>query len=212
MHVLIGVVSAQSLPERREACLATWASATPGCALVFVTGGHACAAPLRHGCRLECPAPDDYPSLPQKTRALCAWALEHTDCDYLFKCDDDTYVHLPRLLAAVPQGDYVGHDLGGYASGGAGYWLSRRASRIIAERLDAPTGHEDQLLGRVLAEAGMPVAHDRRLHPWNSHRPAPENDLITTHHCWPALMQEIHAAFVPSANAGPDDDLRGRSP
>lgn len=200
MCVLIGVVSAQSLVERREACLATWASAVTGCELVFVTGGHEGAVSQLRGCWLECPVPDDYPSLPQKTRALCDWALEHTGWDFLFKCDDDTYVHLPRLLAAIPQGDYVGHGLGGYASGGAGYWLSRRAAAIVAARLDALTGHEDQLVGAVLAATGIPLAHDPRLHPWNSHRPSPENDLITTHHCWPALMQEIHAAFLASGS------------
>jgi len=53
--------------------------------------------------------------LPQKTRWFCAWAIANCEFDYLFKCDDDTYVCLERLLASPRGAKYVGHDLGGYA-------------------------------------------------------------------------------------------------
>ena len=64
--------------------------------------------------------PDDYASLPQKTRGFCRWALANAEFEYLFKCDDDTYICLDRLLA-VPSGlDYCGWKLGSPAPARSG--------------------------------------------------------------------------------------------
>ena len=109
------------------------------------------------------------------------------DWDYLFKCDDDTYVSIPRLLAYDLAGrDYVGAEWQlrvGYGSGGAGYFLSRRAAALIAERLTAATGAEDLLVGQILRAAGIPLHIEPRLVPFGSmeHRPRQGNDLITLH-------------------------------
>ena len=107
--------------------------------------------------------------------------------DYLFKCDDDTYVSIPRLLAYDLAGrDYIGAEWRpgvGYGSGGAGYFLSRRAATIAAEGLIHATGSEDLLVGRILRAAGIEFAIEPRLVPFGSmtHRPRRDNDLITLH-------------------------------
>jgi hypothetical protein len=85
--------------------------------------------------------PDDYYSLPHKVRAAFRWALEQ-GYDYIFKCDYDTWVDVPALLASGFEGhEYIGlmgdeGEGGGLAhcpSGGVGYWLSARAARIYLE-------------------------------------------------------------------------------
>ncbi len=166
---------------------------------------------------LALPCPDDYPSLPQRTRWFCQWALNLPSpsgrgaggdgdsplalCgrgaggeglagwDYLFKCDDDTYVSIPRLLAYDTAGrDYIGAQWKpgvNYASGGAGYFLSRKAAAIVAEKLTQATGAEDLLVGQILRTAGIPFSIEPRLVPFASieRRPRRDNDLITLHAC-----------------------------
>jgi hypothetical protein len=116
--------------------------------------------------------PDDYGSLPLKTKALCAWASGH-DYKHLLKTDDDSYFHAKNLK--IPLNDYAGiripkNDCGtprldresfpsgttkfDYASGGA-YWLSEKAMKMVAE---APVGNEwaeDRWVGQILGRAGI---------------------------------------------------------
>ena len=87
---------------------------------------------------LDCP--DDYNGLPYKTKAICKWVWNH-DYTHLFACDTDTFVMPERLLnSGFENYDYVGHFNGprgipnvvygkcySWASGGSGYWLSRKA-------------------------------------------------------------------------------------
>lgn len=138
---------------------------------------------------------DDYASLPFKTQSICRWALANA-YDYIFKCDTDTYVHVPRLLASgYEQWDYSGyyrgnHEVpGGYASGGSGYWLSRRAMEVVANTemqldwIDGDRGYvcgEDLQVGRAMLRAGIICYWDERYR-LDAHLPDPTNDLITNH-------------------------------
>jgi hypothetical protein len=96
-------------------------------------------------------APDDYHSLTLKTIEIVRWAQSH-GFDYVFLCDTDTYV-IPKLLleSGFENYDYMGRfskDIGAtwvqtakdrngnhyvfprchsWASGGVGYFLSRKA-------------------------------------------------------------------------------------
>src|SRR4051794_37231161 len=100
VKMLIGVLSCHRHEARRAACLETWADVRerPDVDLVFLLGGGPRTGPAREGCLLHCPCPDDYDSLSLKTRWLCLWAVTNYSFDYLFKCDDDTYVEVDRLL------------------------------------------------------------------------------------------------------------------
>ena len=102
---------------------------------------------------------DDYAHLPEKSQAMCAWALSN-GYDHLFKADRDTYLSPKRLLSSgFEKYDYSGHfplypqegylpadgrdlseycDVRGfypYCSGGCGYWRSAKAMQAV---VDAP--------------------------------------------------------------------------
>jgi Galactosyltransferase len=121
---------------------------------------------------------DGYNALPWKTKFAVQYAL-NAGYDYLYKCDRDTFV-LPRRLMSCgyEQRNYLGHfplhpregditsgpDMAGhhvYASGGCGYFLSRKAMEIITNEpvLDWA---EDRWVGDTLARAGVHGWHDRR--------------------------------------------------
>ena len=207
-RILIGALSGWKYRERRARCLATWMADgdSMGVRSVFLLGCPTEAAAEEIGCHhLALPCPDDYASLPQRTRLFCHWATGAgsreqgaKNWDYLFKCDDDTYVSIPRLLTYDLAGrDYVGAEWRpgvAYGSGGAGYFLSRKAAAIVADRLTMPTGAEDLLVGHVLRAAGIPLSIEPRFVPFGSadRRPARTNDLITCHAC-PAAWQLSHA-------------------
>jgi hypothetical protein len=186
---LIGALSGWAYADRRKLCLETWFPDAAACGMdaVFLLGEPAVLKPERHGPLLILPCPDAYRTLPQRTWQFVRWALARDDWDYLFKCDDDTYVSASRLAAYDPQGrDYIGAEWrpnAGYGSGGAGYLLSRRAAEIVAGKTLAPLGAEDQLVGMRMRENGIPLTIDPRFVPWGSEerRPRADNDLITAH-------------------------------
>jgi hypothetical protein len=124
---------------------------------------------------VEIDAPDDYNSLPLKTRAICHWATAK-NVEHIFLCDNDTYVYPQKLLTCgYNRYDYVGKiskPLGEtfpydavnrqgvpthidnchpWASGGFGYFLSRDAAFLIADTY--PEGWaEDLWVGQVIGE------------------------------------------------------------
>lgn len=198
---LIGILSAEAYGAKRDACRETWMQSLDGrnAAAVFVIGKPDIDKPELFGDELRLPCPDTYDALPQKTRLFCKWATEHAEFDYLFKCDDDTYVHVPRLLEFPPGPDYVGGRMAGraHASGGAGYMLSPKAAGIIAEQMTDEHGVEDKLVFKHLKDAGIDVTYDRRFKAWEGalNEPSPDNDIITGHYCTPDVMQRLHAGF-----------------
>ena len=204
-RILVGALSGSSplLVRRRESCRRTWFTGVggrEGVDCLFLMGDPGLSKPELRGDELWLPCPDDYASLPQKTHLFCRWALENAEFEYIFKCDDDTYVCLERLLA-VPSGlDYCGWKLGkrNYASGGAGYLLSRRAAEIVARDVVEETGPEDRLVGQHLHRAGIALVHDPRFRPWRklSHTPRPDNDLITGHYCGHIRICRVHRQFA----------------
>lgn len=85
------------------------------------------------------PVGDHVEALPFKSQMMMRWALDR-DYQYVYRGDTDCYIHLPRLLKTVPKDlDYTGYyrtdpkEYGNYASGGSGYWVSRRSMEIIQD-------------------------------------------------------------------------------
>ena len=115
---------------------------------------------------------DDYESLPVKTRRICQWAMGKT-FERIFLCDTDTYISARSFLTS----DFKWYDYAGWfknnqlpggspfsytdaygsypecrawASGGWGYFLSRRAADVIGST--PPTyWAEDFQTGQTLA-------------------------------------------------------------
>jgi len=151
---------------------------------------------------------DGYKQLPLKVLAMYRWILDN-GYDRVFKCDDDTYVHIPRLLSCgKDEFDFVGRpDLASrythWMQGGAGYWLSRKAMEYLVNLpLDYWKSHwaEDRLVGIAMYKSGLSVSNDRRLFdaPWVCYpsTPAPGNNSITAHKCDVARHHAIHQAFA----------------
>lgn len=194
--ILVGVCSARPNFERRQAVRESWMSRpAKDIAVVFFVGqgDH----PLEDtGDIVAVQARDDYNHLPEKVQEFFRVALER-DFDWLFKCDDDTYVELSRLHELAFAGhDLVGNDFvesRGTPSGGAGYLLTRRLATLLASEPHFPkTGAEDVLVGDVARALGASLKGTRRLC-WNtSHFPQPENDVVTSHWCSPQRLRAIH--------------------
>lgn len=147
--------------------------------------------------------PDDYTRLPHKVKAIFHWALAK-GYDYVFKCDDDTFVYLDRLMASGFEGhDYVGYcypSHGNYISGGTGYWLSRKAMQIIVNAPQPETWAEDRWVGETLGKSGISPTRDARYLPGFSRHyveleKVPEgHSYVSFHACTPAMMQKLYAA------------------
>jgi len=108
-------------------------------------------------------ADDSYGGMVYKTRAAFRWA-DRENYDYVFVSFADTYVAVPRLLAALPVGeDYVGCQVpdSQHLSGGAGYWLSRKAF-VYLGFCRPSSDYEDRWAGHCLEAGGFKRVHDPR--------------------------------------------------
>ncbi len=139
------------------------------------------------------PCADPYEALPQKTRALLGWAVTH-GYNFIFICDTDTYIIPGKLLASgFEKYDLLGH-IGGHTdngryfewpSGGAGYWLSAPAARLIISMPITNEWAEDRMIGQILG----PYIQRGELKAFNHpgyHRIYPDDEWrtdITTHFC-----------------------------
>jgi hypothetical protein len=212
VKLLFGVLSCHKHAARREACLATWANVNgrDDVDLVFILGSGQNSQPVREGCLLHCPCPDDYDSLSLKIRWFCLWAITNYTFEFLFKCDDDTYVHVERLLHCDTPGDYVGCDIPGHiyshASGGAGYRLTHNAATRVAAFLTSKASYEDWLVWKVMTSAGIPLRSDSRFNYNCDTWPAPNNGQITCHSCSEQRMREIHEGLHPPNSVPPRQD------
>lgn len=150
--------------------------------------------------------PDDLRQQPIKTRAMVSWAYNR-GYDFLFKCDDDTYVRVPRLLASgFEKYAYSGHvrttSIFGpgkevvHAQGGAGYWIDRACMEILLRHDTTTNGAEDINVARVLLRQGISPVHDARYSPDMATIPTPENDQITAHNCGEEDLRTIHSRFT----------------
>ena len=197
-HILVGVCSCAGAEARRAGIRGTWFKRLPREMMaVFLMGA---GSARREADVVRLPVQDEYSTLPQKVQAFCRHALEHYEFEYLFKCDDDTYVCAERLLVLAQTGaEYVGSAAWaaqGYASGGAGYLVSRKAVVILAKARFPGCGAEDVWVGEVLRENGIALNPTSLLQMDHQNLPNPQNELITAHWCSPELMGIIEQGFL----------------
>jgi hypothetical protein len=203
MKIIIGIHGSHAHSDRMEAQRDTWLRDLQGEDYKFFVGDPAVEAEdIVHVPYADGPVWEGHRRtlvLNRKAEALIRHAIEN-DCDYVFKCDDDTYIRVPELLASgFEQYDYSGFTephwtvrTGQYrwAQGGAGYWLSRKAMEIVAANGLHLARAEDFAVGELLAQHGITPHHDQR---YNAASKPKSEDWITLHRVTPAAMRTLHA-------------------
>lgn len=200
VNILVGICSCTSAAQRRKACRETWMShPQEGIECRFFLGRR---EPLPNEPDVVNLWVDDgYSHLPAKGLAFYKWALENYDFDWLFKCDDDTYLALDRLASLCDSRyDLIGDpgvDSRKAPSGGAGYFMSRRLVELFVQNADkiSATGAEDLIFGEFAVRLGVPMLATPRLVMCNSPAPSKENDLVSCHWCNPDRLRDIELMF-----------------
>jgi hypothetical protein len=201
VRVLIGICSCARRRSARDAVRRTWLQSLPGNYRAFFFGRD--FDPDETDV-IKLDVPDGYENLPEKVGAFFRHIAQTTECEFVFKCDDDTYLVPDRLESLLGMADMVG-DKGpngrDWVSGGAGYCLSRTALERLAEASCPKTGAEDVIFSRLAKAHGLSLAKDSRLRPDLRVVPTAQNELITVHGANPNMMIEIHEMFRASCKA-----------
>lgn len=185
MKVLIGILSCNRDQSFEQQARDTWLKDT--CNYPYVDFkffiGRECKKCFEDEVPVE--APDHYRGMKRKVQKMLEWCYDR-DYDFLFKCDVDTYCHIPRLMkSGFEVFDYVGYGTVPY--GGSGYWLSRRAITFLVNEIrgndqDTRFGQcEDWWVDEILRANGLEPHQDSRYHSLTNEGPNPNNDFITVH-------------------------------
>ena len=207
-RLLIGVVSCSKHNDRRESCRQSWmknATDRFNIDTFFITGDTTSKMVRRGGDTLYVPSDDDYQSLPQKTWQLAIYAQKN-GYSHLFKCDDDTFLYIPRLVSMLSKEPeaFVGYtNAPGMVSGGAGYLLNTDAINILVNNMGKiPFGTEDVIVSVLLREAGIALSDDQRFCPLNRVVPSLYNEQISCHRIDSSAMRALHnsleSSLIPS--------------
>jgi hypothetical protein len=129
--------------------------------------------------------PDGYLYMSYKTKESHRWAIDN-GYEYIFQCFPDTFIHLHRLISSgYANHDYIGHRIGDvpplYASGGCGYWLSRKASRLLINE-PIKDWAEDRWVGDTMYKNKIILFNDTRYRGMPDY-PNTSNNVITSHLC-----------------------------
>lgn len=203
--ILVGICSAQGYYERRKTVRDTWFKhPQEGVECLFFLGGDVPEREKKDTIGLD--TNDSYHCLPEKVLAFFKYALEHYEFDWLFKCDEDTYLDLSRLPELVDTHYGIIGDISlekrHSPSGGAGYFLSREIVEKIVARKDVPLcGAEDIIFGKLALEEGAVPFATPRLFMSNTKYLSAHNDMVSVHWCNSELMRmmEVYRHETPDA-------------
>ncbi len=193
--ILVGICSAQGYEGRRNAVRNTWLKhKKKGVTCIFFLGGKVPADEMDDTVGLD--VPDSYNALPGKVLEFFKYALKHYEFDWLFKCDDDTYLDTSRLPDLLDEQYGLIGDLSlnerNTPSGGAGYLLSREIVEKIVRVNNIPLeGAEDVIFGQLALDVGAKTYATPRLYMSNEWGPLPDNNMVTSHWCSPLIMEAM---------------------
>lgn len=205
-RILIAILSCHSLRHYEQSVRETWIKDIPeGVDYKFFLGNragiHDAALRPYEADEVHLDVPDTWEVITKKCVAMFRWALEK-NYDYCFKCDLDTLVR-PKLLlgSGFENYDYVGGQNSFFASGGAGYWLSRRAMEAVVNDSRDQGQAEDVHTAQALLDHGFFLHADPRykLFPGQSLEPEDVACHLTSIRSWdakyqPQWMREAHSA------------------
>ena len=159
-RILVAVPSCHALRHYQDAIRDTWGpEVAPRADLRFFLGNPQ-GTPSPDEVFLD--VPDDWAGITKKTVAIFRWALSQ-GYTYVWKADLDTLVRPMLLLSSgLDQYDWVGGQNSHFASGGAGYGLSRRAMECVVNWPITQTCAEDLHTAEALLSSGIQLHHDPR--------------------------------------------------
>lgn len=198
VKILVGICSCQRMKEKRDAVRETWLEhPADGIECVFFVGGKEGLEEER-GDTVVLDTADGYDELPGKVKSFFRYALENYDFEWLFKCDDDTYVDLSRLESVVDdEYDLIGDVMVSTRhspSGGAGYFLKRgMVEKLVEAPGFADCGAEDVIVGELVGKLEGRLKSTGRLYMNNVYYPDAGNDMVTAHWCTPPILRALYA-------------------
>jgi hypothetical protein len=194
MRTLIAVPSCHALRHYEQAIRDTWGKDVPaGVDLRFFLGNRTGI----HGSALHPYAPDEVhldcgdalADLTPKCVAIFNWALAQ-GYEYVWKVDLDTLLR----PSALPTGDHdwIGGQNSHFASGGAGYGLSKRAMEIVVRWPVTQTCAEDLHNAEALLHAGVQLHADARFKfvPGQTLEPGDVTYHLSSVRAWDAKYQQ----------------------
>lgn len=218
MKILVAILTHAGTQSNADACIRTWLKDIAHPHEYYFYGSKAQSQKMDRTWNCE---PDEGEArfrLPEKTYKMLVESLNH-DWDFLFKCDDDTFVAFDRLINLLKNYNfnddlYIGGKIVNpfaYAQGGAGYILTRSAVEKCIDSLKyfhndklKNKRAEDYSVGLALKEQGVNLAHADLLS-----TPAPKvakqnqsvcidaiikENKITTHYVNSETMNNIYEA------------------
>lgn len=178
--ILVLIHASKNRLDRMNACRDTWVRRLKPYShitVLYVLADPDIEQPVLNGDLLTVQAVDARNDLWRRTLNGLKWALDNTVADYIFKCDDDTYINVEQFASFDTAGrHYIGGTVDGYPgflSGGPGYYLSRYAAQVVAVYEDDygdPT-FEDVNVGKIMTDNGIEHSVDHRFIPIKEMRP-----------------------------------------
>jgi len=218
VKILTAILTCSATQDRADACLDTWLKNIHDSNYYFYGDSLQSWEMDR---TWDC-SPDEGEHrhrLPEKTCKMLEKSLAY-DWDFLFKCDDDTYVVFDRVLSLIEKfkhhknlylGKEMIHNNIHFAQGGAGYVLSRSSAEICLHRLknfcknyEITEKAEDYSVGLSMKEAGIDFIHCNEFHTPLLKKAKQDQNLCinaikrgkaTTHYVESITMKKIHDIF-----------------
>jgi len=176
MKILAAILTCSSTQERADACTATWIQDIKSPHDYIFYGDKIQSRSMDKTWNCSPDQGEQRSRLPKKTYKMLVKSLDY-EWDFLFKCDDDTFVAFDKLVNLLKGYDssevlYIGSRINNpvanrtglmrnlhiYAQGGAGYILSRSAVQECVNAseifLTSPIS-EDRTLGTALKLRGI---------------------------------------------------------
>lgn len=195
--------------DRQQACDLTWAGKLrrKGIIVRILLGGF--SHERLHDASIRTTTGDSYEDNTHKLQSGLRQLLAVSDFQYLFVCDDDTFVHPRRWLEHSPAGElecrvFTPKKMGKreahpWIHGGGGWWMSRRlASYYVSENIPLDSA-DDVWMANVARKKSInmldrPDLYGGDRYSREHHRVAADNTFITCHHVSPQEMYELYEA------------------
>ena len=221
MRLLIAIKSCvrDAVRGNHDAIRRTWGKDFPACVdLRFFMGRDVNYLGMMDD-EVMADAPDDYDSLPYKSREILRWSIQQ-NYDFSFLADTDTFVVPSKLMSC----DFQRYDFSGrfgsmpelgktfnyrdqrgvynnihpWPSGGVGYFVSRKAAEIVVAT-DPVVWAEDMFVGQALGphiQSGAITAKDlpgfECCVSWHFPRREYNNQVYDLKFNWLEKMQKEH--------------------